>query len=262
MLIVNYQLSITTQPTNNNQQITTKESLPNHQQITTNQKIMNLPKSLLNLFASSLISVGFYGSASAGEANYFQDFPDNLLAQNPNCENPQSQREINICAARYYEAEDRKLNQVYQQLSSQMRSQLTQAQLAWIEFRDTNCDFARSLFAGGTIAPSIYNGCLGGMTEQRTSELEAYRARQIPQPTSRNYQQADQKLNQVYRNFIAQLNTVTKEKLQTAQLAWIEFRDTNCAFEGTQAAGGENLCKIRMTEQRTEELAQLMDFLF
>ncbi len=219
---------------------------------------MNLPKSLLNLFASSLIVVGFHGSAIAFEENYLPA----KLAQNPNCDNPQTQAEMNICAARYYEAADRKLNQVYQQLSAQMRSQITQAQLAWIDFRDTNCDFARSLFAGGTIAPSIYNGCLGGMTEQRTSELETYQSRQILQPTSRNYQQVDQKLNQVYQNFIAQLNGVNKNKLQTAELAWIKFRDTNCAFEGTQTSGGENLCKIRMTEQRTEELAQLMDLLF
>ncbi len=220
---------------------------------------MNLPKSLLNLFASSLIVVGFHGSALAWSANYFQD---NLLAQNPNCENPQTQAEMNICAARYYEDADRKLNQVYQQLPAPMRAQITSAQLAWIDFRDTNCDFARSLFAGGTIAPSIYNGCLGGMTEQRTFELESYQSRQIPQPTSRNYQQVDQKLNQVYQNFIAKLDEVNKNKLQTAELAWIKFRDTNCAFEGSQVSGGENLCKIRMTEQRTEELAQLMDLLF
>ncbi|MBD2544166.1 MULTISPECIES: lysozyme inhibitor LprI family protein [Planktothricoides] len=228
---------------------------------------MNLPKYLFNLFTSSLIVIVFHSSAIAFEGDNFQDnfqdnFRDNLLAQNPNCDNPQSQAEMNICAARYYQAADRKLNQVYQQLSSQMRSQLTLAQLAWIDFRDTNCDFARSLFEGGTIAPSIYNGCLGGMTEQRTIELEAYQSRQIPQPTSRNYQQVDQKLNQVYQNFIAQLNGFNKNKLQTAELAWIKFRDTNCAFEGTQTSGGENLCKIRMTEQRTEELAQLMDLLF
>ena len=223
---------------------------------------MNLPKYFLNLFASSLIIFGFHGSAIAWEANSFQDnFQDNVLAQNANCENRQSQAEMNICAARYYQSADRKLNQVYQQLPAPMRSQITSAQLAWIDFRDTNCDFARSLFAGGSIEPRIYNGCLGGMTEQRTFELEAYRSRQMPQPTSRNYQQVDQKLNEVYQNFIAQ-NGVNKNKLQTAELAWIEFRDTNCAFEGTQVSGNENLCKIRMTEQRTEELAQLMDWLF
>ena len=53
---------------------------------------------------------------------------------------------------------------------------------------------------------------------------------------------------------------MSQRKLQTAELAWIEFRDANCAFEGTQAAGGENSCKIRITEQRTEELSELMDF--
>jgi len=206
---------------------------------------MNLPKYLF--------------SAAIAIATWAIPAQDNLLAQTPNCDNPQTQTDMNICAAIYYETADRQLNRVYQQLSSRMRSQLTDPQLAWIQFRDTNCEFARSLYEGGTIAPTIHNGCLGGMTEQRTFELETYQSGGIPQPIGTSYSQVDRKLNQVYQNFRSQLNATNQNKLQTAELAWIEFRDANCAFEANQINNGENICKIRMTEQRTEELAQLMD---
>jgi uncharacterized protein YecT (DUF1311 family) len=221
---------------------------------------MNLPKSLFKTVIGMVIVISFNSNAIAAWANPTRN---HLQAQgsSPNCDDPQTQTEMNICAAIYYENADKKLNQVYQQLSSQMRSQLTDTQLTWIEFRDTNCEFARSLFEGGTIASMIQNGCLGGMTEQRTLELQTYQSGGIPQPISSSYSQVDRKLNEVYQNFLSQLNSASQNKLRTAERAWISFRDTNCAFEATQAANGENLCKIRMTEQRTEELSQLMDLI-
>lgn len=220
---------------------------------------MNLTKSLFQTLIAIAIFMGVNIHPIAAWANPTRN---HLQAQrsSPNCDNPQTQTEMNICAAIYYENADERLNEVYQQLSDQMRSQLTNAQLAWIEFRDSNCEFAKSLFEGGTIAPMIQNGCLGGMTEQRTFELETYQYGEIPQPISSSYSQVDRKLNEVYQNFRSQLNPASKNKLRTAELAWIEFRDLNCEFEAIQAANGENLCKIRMTEQRTEELSQLMDW--
>ncbi|MBZ8178896.1 lysozyme inhibitor LprI family protein [Oscillatoria salina] len=100
------------------------------------------------------------------------------VAQAPNCNNPQTQSEINQCAAIAYRNSDRRLNQVYQQLvprlSSSRKQKLIQAQRAWITFRDASCEFERSEFQGGTIAPAIYNGCLADLTERRTQELEEY----------------------------------------------------------------------------------------
>ncbi|MEC4985607.1 MAG: lysozyme inhibitor LprI family protein [Oscillatoria sp. PMC 1068.18] len=100
------------------------------------------------------------------------------VAQAPNCNNPQTQSEMNQCAAIASRNSDRQLNQVYQQLlprlSSSRKQKLIQAQRAWITFRDTSCEFERSEFAGGSIEPAIYNGCLANLTQRRTQELEQY----------------------------------------------------------------------------------------
>ncbi|WP_066376077.1 MULTISPECIES: lysozyme inhibitor LprI family protein [unclassified Anabaena] len=101
-----------------------------------------------------------------------------VLARNPNCNNARTQAEINRCTQLSYQNADRKLNQVYQQLlptlSGSRRRKLISAQQAWIKFRDNNCDYERSLYQGGSIAPSIYAGCLTEMTQQRTRQLQSY----------------------------------------------------------------------------------------
>ncbi|MBE9074109.1 MULTISPECIES: lysozyme inhibitor LprI family protein [unclassified Microcystis] len=100
------------------------------------------------------------------------------LAQNPNCNNPQTQSQMNICASIAYQNADRKLNQVYRQLlpklSAARKQKLIAAQQAWIKFRDSSCEFERSAFEGGSIAPMIYGFCLANVTEQRTKDLRRY----------------------------------------------------------------------------------------
>jgi uncharacterized protein YecT (DUF1311 family) len=85
---------------------------------------------------------------------------------------------MTACAEREYRVADQKLNQVYRQLQSKLsgkqKPRMTNAQLAWIKFRDANCDYERGAFEGGTMANSIGTNCLARMTEQRTKELEAY----------------------------------------------------------------------------------------
>ena len=100
------------------------------------------------------------------------------LAQRPNCNNPQTQSEMNICASIAYQNADRKLNQVYRQLlpklSAARKQKLISAQQAWIKFRDSSCEFERTAFEGGSIAPMIYSNCLAAVTEQRTNDLRRY----------------------------------------------------------------------------------------
>lgn len=102
-----------------------------------------------------------------------------ISAQKPKktdpCANPQSQAEMNQCAAKDYIAADGVLNQVYQKLVAKLdeeeKAQLKEAQTAWIKYRDTNCDFVADQFKGGTMRPMIYAVCLADVTKKRTSEL-------------------------------------------------------------------------------------------
>ena len=69
------------------------------------------------------------------------------VAQQPNCKNPQTTLDMNVCSSQEFQAADRKLNQVYQQLqakiSSRQKQRLTAAQRTWIAFRDQNCEYAK-----------------------------------------------------------------------------------------------------------------------
>ena len=72
---------------------------------------------------------------------------------------------------------------------------------------------------------------------------------------------ADQKLNQVYQQLKSALKGSQREKLLIdAELMWVRFRDTNCAFERSNYQGGSIApsiyysCIEQMTKQRTEQL--------
>ena len=100
------------------------------------------------------------------------------LAQKLDCNNAQTQLEINRCAQLFYQNADKKLNQIYQQLLPKLersrKQKLVAAQQAWIKFRDTSCEFERSGYEGGSIAPTIYFSCLEKTTQQRTQQLQEY----------------------------------------------------------------------------------------
>jgi uncharacterized protein YecT (DUF1311 family) len=117
--------------------------------------------------------------SSLTQFNSAQAEPTQQVPDQANCKNPQTQAEINACASSLAEAADKRLNQVYQQLrarlkSSQREKLLTNEQLAWMKFRDADCTFERSRFEGGSIAPSIYFGCIEKITKRRTEDLENY----------------------------------------------------------------------------------------
>jgi uncharacterized protein YecT (DUF1311 family) len=95
------------------------------------------------------------------------------------CKKAQTQLEMNHCAYKSFKAADAELNQVYRQLRSHYKatprdSQLVDAQLAWLKFRDTDCKFSADRFKGGSIAPLIYSSCQEGLTKERTRSLKNY----------------------------------------------------------------------------------------
>ena len=127
------------------------------------------------LSIASLLAVGMATPSIAGPTSAATNLQ---LAQRPNCNNPQTQSEMNICASIAYQNADRKLNQVYRQLlpklSAARKQKLITAQQAWIKFRDSSCEFERSAYEGGSLAPMIYGFCLANVTEQRTKDLQRY----------------------------------------------------------------------------------------
>lgn len=132
-----------------------------------------------NFFLASLSIVILFGVGIAARTiATTPNFTRVQLAQNPNCNNPQTQTDMNICAGIFYRNADRKLNQIYQRMLPKVpaarKQKLIAAQQAWIRFRDTSCEFERSEFEGGTIAPLIHGNCMTTVTEQRTKDLERY----------------------------------------------------------------------------------------
>jgi uncharacterized protein YecT (DUF1311 family) len=98
------------------------------------------------------------------------------------CTSPKTQMAMNICAARSAQASDQQLNIAYKKVQQRYRSgpeavsdrrlnDLTNAQLAWIKYRDTNCAWQSGKYSGGSIAPMIYSKCIDLVTQQRTQEL-------------------------------------------------------------------------------------------
>lgn len=69
----------------------------------------------------------------------------------------------------------------------------------------------------------------------------------------------DVHLNANYKALMARLSPSRQKALIAAQLAWLKFRETNCAFwydpEGGQAARlAGNSCFLQVTAARAEEL--------
>jgi uncharacterized protein YecT (DUF1311 family) len=96
----------------------------------------------------------------------------------PGCNNPQTQAQMNYCASQSAQVSDKKLNQVYRKLQSslnntQQKRRLTNAQIAWLKFRDTHCAFEKGSYSGGSIAPTIYYSCLSDVSEQRIKQLQS-----------------------------------------------------------------------------------------
>ena len=100
------------------------------------------------------------------------------VAQQPNCKSPQTTLDMNVCSSQEFQAADRKLNQVYQQLlpklNSKQKQRLTVAQRSWLKFRDESCNYEMGQFEGGTLAASTYGYCRARVTQERIKDLEGY----------------------------------------------------------------------------------------
>lgn len=95
------------------------------------------------------------------------------------CDDPQGTPAMNYCTALGYEREDDRLNQVYQTIqggpNTAAKESLTDAQLAWIDFRNAHCLSEVHEASGGTGYNAYYAACQARLTQQRTTTLMGYR---------------------------------------------------------------------------------------
>jgi uncharacterized protein YecT (DUF1311 family) len=85
---------------------------------------------------------------------------------------------INECAAARFEAKDKELNVVYQELvklaagsgTPELKSTIVKAQRAWVAFRDAECSVIG--LRGGSIRPYAVAECFSGLTDQRIKRLK------------------------------------------------------------------------------------------
>jgi uncharacterized protein YecT (DUF1311 family) len=121
--------------------------------------------------SSLLLAAGFLLPSKANNTGL-------QLAQQVNCKSPQTTLDQNVCSSQEFQAADRKLNQVYQQLqpklNSKQKQRLIVAQRSWLKFRDESCDYESGHFEGGSVAPSVYGYCRARVTKERIKDLERY----------------------------------------------------------------------------------------
>ena len=91
------------------------------------------------------------------------------------CDSPQTQAEMNVCAAAEFRRADAQMNAVYRKLTATLaagrRGKLQTAQRAWLVFRDAHCAFEASAFEGGTMRPMEYSACATNVTKERIGHL-------------------------------------------------------------------------------------------
>lgn len=84
--------------------------------------------------------------------------------------------DLRACTNAELQRQDQRLNRAYQKLSQTLqpanRKKLKTAQLAWIQFRDAQCELEAMNAADGTLSPLMAGSCHLAMTARRANELE------------------------------------------------------------------------------------------
>lgn len=93
------------------------------------------------------------------------------------CHKAQTQMELNYCADKAFQVEDKKLNALYRKLmaSSDAKTQalLRAAERSWLAYRDSECEYETSDSDGGSIHPMEGSDCLAEKTKAHIRELQA-----------------------------------------------------------------------------------------
>lgn len=109
------------------------------------------------------------------------------FAQDVDCENAQTQMDMNLCAEQEWQAADAELNAVYKDARAAMQAidadlpeaeqgaeeNLRNAQRAWVTFRDAACAAEGYAMHGGSAEPLLIYGCRAALTTERVQGLQS-----------------------------------------------------------------------------------------
>lgn len=107
------------------------------------------------------------------------------VAAQDDCENAETQVELNACAKWDYQRMDADLNDAYQEAMSVAEDvdadlprsergaveKLRAAQRLWISYRDAVCDSEAFAVKGGSMEPMVWYGCLARLSLTRAGDL-------------------------------------------------------------------------------------------
>jgi len=118
-----------------------------------------------------------------------------LAPPNPdwNCDEPETQREMNWCASRDFAIADTALNEQWDCTKAFMKARdesfvdnpyardtrpgffdtLLEAQRAWLSYRDAHCRGEGYVARGGSLEPLLVSTCKTALTNVRTEQLRA-----------------------------------------------------------------------------------------
>ena len=108
--------------------------------------------------------------------------------QQPDCKDPVTQQDMNICSARDFRAADALMNREYEVVVARMKKMdqtldrtidsrpgyyqaLLDSQRAWLKFRDSYCVVEGYYVRGGSMEPMVVSSCYEELTKQRTEQL-------------------------------------------------------------------------------------------
>jgi len=93
------------------------------------------------------------------------------------CDNATTQAAMTSCIIKVYQREDAALAQTLKALQAKTapanQAALTEAQNAWIKYRDLHCKFAAGKNDGGSIYTTVLDACLTEQTKARNAALKS-----------------------------------------------------------------------------------------
>ena len=104
-------------------------------------------------------------------------------AAQPNCKDPQTEIDINICASRAVKSAEVRMTRQYISLAARMKrmdaeepgyfAALLESQRSWLKYREAQCRFEGYTTRGGTAESLNVDGCRKNLTDKRTNDLKS-----------------------------------------------------------------------------------------